>query len=57
MRPPLDAPYGEARERFFAAVSAAIGNLSGPDLYRLAAIGEEFYAGRFAETLRRLEHA
>ncbi|HEV7735173.1 MAG TPA: glycoside hydrolase family 172 protein [Candidatus Binatia bacterium] len=54
MRPPLAAPYDEARERYFAAVGGAIGTFSGPELYRLAAIGEEFYAGRFAETLRRL---
>lgn len=55
MRPALAPPYGEARERFFTAVNDAIRNLSGASLYRLAAIGEEFYAGRFAETLRRLE--
>jgi hypothetical protein len=30
---------------------------SGPDINRLAAIGEAFYAGRFDETLRRLRGA
>jgi hypothetical protein len=54
MRPPLAAPYDEARARFFAAANSLMGALSSPELYRLAAIGEDFYAGRFAEALRRL---
>jgi hypothetical protein len=54
LRPPLPPVYEEARAEFFGAVGKAITSLSGPVLYRLAAIGETFYAGRFAEALARL---
>jgi hypothetical protein len=54
LQPPLVAPYDEAREAFFAAANAALQQIGSPDLLRVAAIGESFYAGRFAETLERL---
>ncbi len=55
LRPPLPAAYDEARAAFTAAVLQALQSL--PDqapLYRVAALGEHFYAGRFAEALQRL---
>jgi hypothetical protein len=54
LRPPLPPEYVEARERFFAAVFDAMRSLPGSAIFDVAAIGESFYAGRFAETLRRL---
>jgi hypothetical protein len=54
LRPPLPADYPEARERFFAAVFEAMRTFPGAAIYDVAAIGESFYAGRFAETLQRL---
>lgn len=54
VRPPLGPPYDEARTAFFAATQAALAARSSEQLYRVAAIGETFYAGRFDETLRLL---
>jgi len=54
LRPPLPAEYPEARERFFAAVFEAMRSFPGAAIYEVAALGESFYAGRFAETLERL---
>ena len=54
LRPPLPADYPEARERFFAAVSKAMRSFPSAAISDVAAIRESFYAGRFAETLRRL---
>jgi len=55
LRPPLAPPYEEARAAFVAAFTAALAELPKPDaLYRVARIGESFYAGRFAETVTRL---
>src|SRR5262249_53501232 len=51
LRPPLPAVYGEAREAFLAAVNGALRTFSAPEVHRLAALGESFYAGRFDETL------
>ena len=50
----LEVRYGEAREAYLGAVGRAIGAASMPEVYRLAAIGELFYAGRFEDTLRRM---
>lgn len=55
LHPALPAIYDEARSSFAAALAAAWQAL--PDqsaLYRVAAIGELYYAGRFAEALERL---
>jgi hypothetical protein len=54
LRPPLPPIYEEARAAFFAAVFDTLRTLGSPAFYRVAAIGEHFYAGRFAETLARL---
>jgi hypothetical protein len=54
LRPPLPAIYEEAREAYLGAVREAVRTFSGQEIHRLAAIGEEFYAGRFDATLRRL---
>jgi len=54
LRPSLPAMYEEAREAFFAAIYRAIGERSAEAVRRVAAIGEPFYAGRFAEALDRL---
>lgn len=54
MRPPLPPEYEEARAAFFAAASAAVAALPSREIERVAAIGEDFYAGRFAATLDRL---
>jgi hypothetical protein len=47
-------PALPARDAFMHAVTEAVRTLSPTEMHRLAAIGEAFYAGRFAETLRRL---
>lgn len=55
LRPFLPASYDEARTAFSAALLDALQAL--PDqtaLYRIAAIGEVFYAGRFDDALHRL---
>jgi hypothetical protein len=55
LRPPLPPVYTEARAEFSAAFLKALQAL--PDqaaLYRIAGVGEVFYAGRFAEALQRL---
>ena len=54
LRPPLPAIYEEARAAYLGAVRDAVRTFSGPAINRLAAIGEDFYAGRFDATLRRL---
>ena len=54
LRPALPAPYDEAREAYLGAASRAIQTAAIPEVYRLAAIGELFYAGRFEDALRRL---
>jgi hypothetical protein len=54
LRPPLPASYEEARTAFFAAAREALKTLPSPAVYRIARIGELFYAGRFEETLQRL---
>jgi len=54
LRPSLPAMYEEAREAFFAAIYRAIGERSAEAVRRVAAIGESFYAGRFADALDRL---
>jgi hypothetical protein len=54
LRPPLPSDYAEARDAFMHAVTEAVRTFSPTEMHRLAAIGEPFYAGRFAETLRRL---
>jgi len=54
LRPPLPTEYAEAREAFMHAVTEAVRTFSPTEMHRLAALGEPFYAGRFAETLRRL---
>jgi len=54
LRPSLPAMYEEAREAFFAAIYRAIGERSAEAVRRVAAIGEPFYAGRFADALDRL---
>jgi D-arabinan exo alpha-(1,3)/(1,5)-arabinofuranosidase (non-reducing end) len=54
LRPPLPAEYAEARDAFFAAARAALAAMPSQALDRVAAIGEDFYAGRFAATLARL---
>jgi hypothetical protein len=54
LRPPLPALYDEARAAFFGAVMQSLQSQPGDRLYRVAALGEDFYAGRFEETLRRL---
>ncbi len=54
LRPSLPPVYEEARGAFLGAVGEAVRRLSAPEIQRLAAIGESFYAGRFAETLERL---
>jgi len=55
LRPPLPPVYEEARAAFSAALLQALQALpdQGP-LYRVAAVGEDFYAGRFADALERL---
>jgi hypothetical protein len=56
LRPPLAPPYAEARDAFRAAFTAALGELPNQNaLYRVARIGDSYYAGRFAETLHRLQ--
>jgi hypothetical protein len=53
--PPLPPIYEEARGAFAVAFRQALGSL--PDqapLYRVAAVGELFYAGRFADALQHL---
>jgi hypothetical protein len=54
LRPSLPAIYEEARAAFLGAVGEAVRRFSAPEIHRLAAIGDSFYAGRFAETLERL---
>jgi hypothetical protein len=54
LRPSLPAVYDEAREAFFAAIYRAIGERSAEAVHRVAAIGEPFYAGRFADALAHL---
>jgi len=54
LRPSLPAIYEEARAMFLGAVGEAVRRFSAPEIHRLAAIGDSFYAGRFAETLERL---
>jgi hypothetical protein len=54
LRPSLPAIYEEARAAFLGAVGEAVRRFSAPEIHRLAAIGDAFYAGRFAETLERL---
>ena len=54
LRPPLPAVYEEARTAFFAAAREALKTLPSPEVYRIAGIGELFYAGRFEEVLPRL---
>jgi len=54
LRPALPAPYDEVREAYLGAASRAIQTAAIPEVYRLAAIGELFYAGRFEDVLRRL---
>jgi len=54
LRPSLPADYAEARDAFMGAVTEAVRTFSPTEMHRLAALGEPFYAGRFAETLRRL---
>lgn len=54
LRPPLPPVYDEAREAFFAAARAAIASMPSRELERVAAIGEDFYTGRFAALLERL---
>lgn len=55
LRPPLPPVYEEARTAFSAALLQALQALpdQGP-LYRVAAVGEDFYAGRFAAALELL---
>jgi hypothetical protein len=57
LRPPLPPIHTEARDAFLGAVADAVRTFSGPEIHRLAAIGESFYAGRFGETLQRLRQA
>ena len=57
LRPSLPAIYDEAREAFFAAIYRAIGERSAEAVHRVAATGEPFYAGRFADALARLRSA
>jgi hypothetical protein len=54
MAPPLPARYDETRKAFFDAAWKALPQLSGPELLRVAHIGEPFYAGRYEETLELL---
>jgi hypothetical protein len=54
MRPPLPDVYPEARTAFFAAVGEALLSFPSPALPAVAALGEPYYAGRFAEALERL---
>ena len=54
LRPSLPVVYDEARAAFFAAVAAALASGSADEVHRIAALGEAFYAGRFAETLASL---
>ena len=54
LRPPLPPAYDEAREEFFAAARAAIASMPSREFERVAALGEDFYAGRFAAVLERL---
>ena len=55
MRPPLAPPYAEAREALGAAFRRALAEKPiQAALESLAAAGESFYAGRFAEALRKL---
>ena len=55
LRPPLPSIYDEAREAFFAALYESLKAMPNQaPLFRVAAVGELFYAGRFAEALRRL---
>jgi len=54
LRPSLPAIYEEARAMFLGAVGEAVRRFSAPEIHRLAAIGDSFYAGRFAETVERL---
>lgn len=54
MRPPFGEDYAPAREAFFAAARAAIATMPNADLDAIAAIGEDFYAGRYATALARL---
>ena len=54
LRPPLPPGHDEAREEFFAAARAAIASMPSRELERVAALGEDFYAGRFTALLERL---
>lgn len=54
LRPPLPASYEEARTAYFAAAREALKTLPSPEVYRIARIGELFYAGRFEEALREI---
>jgi hypothetical protein len=54
LRPPLPAVYEEARAAYFTAAREALKTLPSPEVYRIASIGELFYAGRFEETLQHL---
>jgi hypothetical protein len=54
LRPALPAAYAEAREAYLGAVGRAMSTAATEELYRLAAIGELFYAGRFDDALRTL---
>ena len=54
LRTLLPAVYEEARTAFFATAREALKTLPSPEVYRVASIGELFYAGRFDETLQRL---
>ncbi len=55
LRPSFPPEYEEAREAFFAAARAAVASIPSPTLLEIAAIGEDFYAGRFAAALARLK--
>lgn len=55
LRPPLPPIYEEARAEFSAALLGALQQLPNQAaLYRVASIGELFYAGRFDAALQRL---
>jgi hypothetical protein len=51
LRPPLPPLYDEARDAFFGAVLQAMPALAGPEMLRVARIGETFYAGKYREAL------
>ena len=54
LRPALPPSYDEVREAYLGAVGRAIQAAAMPEVYRLASIGELFYAGRFEEALRQV---